>query len=72
MFKKSTVEVLDTTLRDGSQTANIGFTLKDKIRIALELDQLGVDYIEGGWPGSNPKDKEFFSMIKKYHYPSRG
>jgi len=65
VFKKSTVEVLDTTLRDGSQTANIGFTLKDKIRIALELDQLGVDYIEGGWPGSNPKDKEFFSMIKK-------
>jgi len=65
VFKKSVVEVLDTTLRDGSQTANIGFTLKDKIRIALELDELGIDYIEGGWPGSNPKDKEFFSKIKE-------
>ncbi|BBG24590.1 (R)-citramalate synthase CimA [Sulfuracidifex tepidarius] len=64
MFKKSVVEVLDTTLRDGSQTANIGFTLKDKIRIAQELDQLGIDYIEGGWPGSNPKDKEFFMKMK--------
>ena len=49
MSKKS-VEVLDTTLRDGSQGANISFTLNDKIKIALMLDELGVDYIEGGWP----------------------
>ncbi|WP_338604743.1 citramalate synthase [Sulfolobus tengchongensis] len=65
VFKKS-VEVLDTTLRDGSQGANISFTLNDKIKIALMLDELGVDYIEGGWPGSNPKDEEFFKEIKKY------
>lgn len=65
MSKKS-VEVLDTTLRDGSQGANISFTLNDKIKIALMLDDLGVDYIEGGWPGSNPKDEEFFKEIKKY------
>ena len=65
MFTKS-VEVLDTTLRDGAQTANVSFTLNDKIRIALLLDDLGVDYIEGGWPGSNPKDEEFFKEIKKY------
>ena len=49
MSKKS-VEFLDTTLRDGSQGANISFTLNDKIKIALMLDELGVDYIEGGWP----------------------
>ena len=65
MSKKS-VEFLDTTLRDGSQGANISFTLNDKIKIALMLDELGVDYIEGGWPGSNPKDEEFFKEIKKY------
>ena len=65
MFTKS-VEVLDTTLRDGAQSANVSFTLNDKIRIALALDELGVDYIEGGWPGSNPKDEEFFKEIKKY------
>ncbi|BFI76276.1 citramalate synthase [Sulfurisphaera ohwakuensis] len=65
MFTKS-VEVLDTTLRDGSQSANVSFTLNDKIRIALALDELGVDYIEAGWPGSNPKDEEFFKEIKKY------
>jgi len=63
---KKSVEVLDTTLRDGSQGANISFTLNDKIKIALLLDELGVDYIEGGWPGSNPKDEEFFKEIKKY------
>ncbi|MCG2909824.1 MAG: citramalate synthase [Stygiolobus sp.] len=65
MFTKS-VEVLDTTLRDGAQAANVSFTLNDKIRIALLLDELGIDYIEGGWPGSNPKDEEFFKEIKKY------
>ncbi|MBP1357489.1 MAG: citramalate synthase [Sulfolobus sp.] len=65
MVKKS-VEILDTTLRDGAQGANVSFTLNDKIRIALALDELGVDYIEGGWPGSNPKDEEFFKIIKEY------
>mgnify|MGYP001772489266 FL=1 len=65
MFTKS-VEVLDTTLRDGAQSANVSFTLNDKIRIALALDELGINYIEAGWPGSNPKDEEFFKEIKKY------
>lgn len=60
------VQVLDTTLRDGAQGASVSFTLKDKIAIALKLDELGVDYIEGGWPYSNPKDYEFFRAIKEY------
>ncbi len=54
------VEVYDTTLRDGSQREGISYTLDDKLRIAERLDSFGVTYIEGGWPGSNPKDMEFF------------
>lgn len=53
-------------MRDGAQGASVSFTLKDKIAIALKLDELGVDYIEGGWPYSNPKDYEFFRAIKEY------
>ncbi len=53
-------------MRDGAQGANVSFTLEDKIRIALKLDELGVDYIEGGWPYSNPKDYEFFKAMKEY------
>jgi len=60
------VEVLDTTLRDGAQAAGVSFTLQAKVRIALELDELGVAFIEGGWPGSNPKDELFFREIKDY------
>ncbi|ACB39271.1 citramalate synthase [Pyrobaculum neutrophilum] len=60
------VEVLDTTLRDGSQGASVSFTLQDKIRVALKLDELGVDYIEGGWPYSNPKDYDFFKAMREY------
>ena len=48
--------IYDTTLRDGSQGANVSFSVGDKINIAKRLDQLGFDYIEAGWPGSNPKD----------------
>src|SRR5256885_12723560 len=51
----------DTTLRDGTQGESISFSVDDKLVIAQKLDELGIDYIEGGWPGSNPKDKEFFS-----------
>lgn len=58
--------IYDTTLRDGSQTEGISFSLEDKLRIALKLDYLGVSYIEGGWPGSNPKDLEFFSQICQF------
>jgi 2-isopropylmalate synthase len=54
------VEVYDTTLRDGSQLEGISLTVDDKLRIAEQLDYLGVHYIEGGWPGANPKDDEFF------------
>ena len=60
------VEVLDTTLRDGAQARGISFDLQAKIRIALELDKVGVHFIEAGWPGSNPKDELFFKEIKKY------
>src|SRR3977135_3131633 len=52
------VEIYDTTLRDGSQLEGISLTVDDKLRIAEQLDWLGVDYIEAGWPGANPKDDE--------------
>ena len=54
------VEIFDTTLRDGCQLEGVSVTVEDKLRIAEQLDQLGVHYIEGGWPGANPKDEEFF------------
>lgn len=59
------VEVYDTTLRDGSQLEGISLTVDDKLRVAEQLDHLGVHYIEGGWPGSNPKDDEFFKRVSK-------
>ena len=55
------VEIYDTTLRDGAQLEGISLTVDDKLRIAEQLDRLGVHYIEGGWPGANPKDEEFFT-----------
>src|ERR1039457_2422127 len=54
------VFTFDTTLRDGTQGENVSFSADDKVLIAHKLDDLGIDYIEGGWPGSNPKDREFF------------
>lgn len=60
----NTVEIYDTTLRDGSQAEGVSFSVYDKIRIAERLDAFGVHYIEGGWPGSNPKDIEFFKEVK--------
>lgn len=54
------IKLYDTTLRDGSQREGISFSVTDKLKIVYELDKLGVHYIEGGWPGSNPKDNEFF------------
>jgi 2-isopropylmalate synthase len=61
------VSVLDTTLRDGAQREGISFSVTDKLRIAQKLDELGVAYIEGGWPGSNPKDVEFFARVPELH-----
>lgn len=58
------VQIYDTTLRDGEQGEFVAFSLEDKVRIALKLDEFGVDYIEGGWPGSNPKAISFFQRMK--------
>ncbi len=55
------VDIYDTTLRDGSQQEGLSLTVDDKLRVAEQLDHLGVAYIEGGWPGANPKDEEFFA-----------
>jgi len=62
--ESSSIEIYDTTLRDGSQAEDVSFSVEDKIRIAVKLDELGVHFIEGGWPGANPKDIEFFQIIK--------
>jgi 2-isopropylmalate synthase len=61
------VEVYDTTLRDGTQGEGISFSADDKLMIARRLDELGIHYIEGGWPGSNPKDEEFFRRAGELH-----
>ncbi len=60
------VEIYDTTLRDGTQAEEFNLSVEDKVRIALKLDELGIDFIEGGWPGSNPKDAAFFREIRSY------
>ncbi len=64
-MKKPKIEIYDTTLRDGAQTEDISFSVEDKLRITEKLDELGVHYIEGGWPGSNPKDVEYFKKVAK-------
>ncbi|MDI6603519.1 MAG: citramalate synthase, partial [Patescibacteria group bacterium] len=56
------IELYDTTLRDGTQRKGISFSVADKLKIAQKLDELGFHYIEGGWPGSNPKDAKFFKL----------
>src|SRR5208337_3551062 len=60
------VKTYDTTLRDGTQAEDFCFSAEDKVRIALKLDDIGIHYIEGGWPGSNPKDAGFFREIRNY------
>ncbi|MBI3594423.1 MAG: citramalate synthase [Nitrospirae bacterium] len=59
------VEIYDTTLRDGAQAEDISFLVEDKLRITQKLDELGVHFIEGGWPGANPKDIDYFKEVKK-------
>ena len=61
------IELFDTTLRDGTQGEGINLSIHDKINIALRLDEFGIDIIEGGWPGSNPKDEQFFKQIRDYN-----
>ena len=64
-MSREKIFIFDTTLRDGAQTQGVDFSIDDKLKIASDLDDLGVDYIEGGWPGANPTDTEFFQKIKK-------
>ena len=65
-MSKERLYIFDTTLRDGEQTQGVDFSIDDKEKIALALDNLGVDYIEGGWPGANPTDTEFFQKKLKF------
>ena len=67
---KPKVEIYDTTLRDGAQGEGINFSVMDKLRIAERLDSFGIHYIEGGWPGSNPKDLEFFKQAARRKWRS--
>ncbi|MGA6925716.1 MAG: citramalate synthase [Desulfosarcina sp.] len=60
--------IYDTTLRDGTQGENITFTADEKLKIALRLDDMGIHYVEGGWPGSNPKDIRFFDLAKRERF----
>ncbi len=59
-----TIELFDTTLRDGTQVKKINLSVDDKIKITKQLDKLGIDFIEGGWPGSNPLAVEYFEQMK--------
>jgi 2-isopropylmalate synthase len=65
---KPEVEIYDTTLRDGSQGEGVNFSVADKLRIADKLDTFGIHYVEGGWPGSNPRDIEFFAQAKRRRF----
>src|SRR6185369_13443722 len=60
-----TIDIYDTTLRDGCQAEDISLTLEDKLRITERLDGFGVAYVEGGWPGSNPRDEAYFDSVAK-------
>lgn len=62
------IDIYDTTLRDGAQAEGISFSVADKLKIAIRLDELGIPYIEGGWPGSNPKDEEFFAEARTHEW----
>ncbi|MDD5436333.1 MAG: citramalate synthase [Candidatus Omnitrophica bacterium] len=64
----SKIELYDTTLRDGAQSEGISFSVSDKLKIVEKLDDLGIHFIEGGWPGANPKDMEFFRNVKKLRF----
>ena len=61
---KNPIELFDTTLRDGTQGEGVNLSVDDKMHIATRLDEFGINIIEGGWPGSNPRDMEFFKRAK--------
>ncbi len=65
MSTRQKLEIYDTTLRDGSQAEDVSFSVDDKLRITEKLDELGIHFIEGGYPGSNPKDAEYFKKVKQ-------
>ena len=74
-MSKEKIYIFDTTLRDGAQTQGVDFNVEDKIKIAKILSNIGVDYIEGGWPGANPVDNEFFAnppMLNKSIFTAFG
>src|SRR5947209_10425348 len=62
------IAIYDTTLRDGCQAYGFSLTVEDKLRVAQRLDSLGFSYIEGGWPGSNPRDEQFFDQAKRHSW----
>ena len=64
-MSKEKIYIFDTTLRDGAQTEGVDFSLDDKVKIASSLSTIGVDFIEGGWPGANPTDTNFFNQPPK-------
>ena len=68
MMSERNVLIYDTTLRDGSQAEGVSFTVASKLRVAQKLDQFGIDYIEGGWPGSNPRDMAFFEQATELDF----
>ena len=64
-MKDKTIKIYDSTLRDGAQTKGVNFSIDDKFRILEILADIGVDYIEAGWPGANPTDDKFFKTLSK-------
>jgi len=72
MESKGMVEIYDTLLRDGTQGEGINYTVRDKLAVAQKLDELGVAVIEGGWPGSNPRDVEFFAQVRRVQLSHAG
>ena len=66
MSEEARVYLYDCTLRDGAQTQGVDFSVNDKLAIAEELDRLGIDYVEGGWPGANPTDDSFFADVPEF------
>ena len=65
-MKNKNIKIYDSTLRDGAQTKGVVFSFEDKLKISQKLDDFGVDYIEGGWPGANPTDDKFFKNTHKF------